>query len=56
MNDESDDSRREDPSLSRLEDRAATAKSGASGERVEDDVRKLLLARIREKVRRFDDR
>lgn len=56
MNDESHASGREDPSGPHLEDRAATAESDASGERVNDDVRKLLLARIREKVRRSDDR
>jgi hypothetical protein len=56
VNDESHDSMLEDSSGSRLEDRRATGGNDTSGERVEDDVRKLLLARIREKVRRADDR
>ena len=55
MDDESHDSGLEESSGARLEERGATAENGRSSEGGQEDVRKLLLARIREKVRRADD-
>ena len=57
MNDDDHEPGLEEPSVARLEEeREAMRETAASGKPVDSDVRKVLLARIREKVHRADDR